>query len=105
MDLIHTAIKKAAHARLMGDLANSVKAFYDDLKIDNAQSNVNILTYSEFGRTIKENGSLGTDHGNLSPILMFGDGVKGGFYGDPINLSDSSLNGNGTVVFYETQKA
>jgi len=97
--------QKASHAKLMGDLANSVKAFYDDLKIDNAQSNVSILTYSEFGRTIKENGSLGTDHGNLSPILMFGDGVKGGFYGDPINLSDSSLNGNGTVVFYETQKS
>ncbi|MBK9272350.1 MAG: DUF1501 domain-containing protein [Saprospiraceae bacterium] len=97
--------QKAAHARLMGDFANSVKAFYDDLKADNAQSNVSILTYSEFGRTIKENGSFGTDHGNLSPILLFGDGVKGGFYGDPIDLSDSSLNGNGTVVFYETQKS
>lgn len=97
--------QKAAHLRLVGDLSNSIKAFYDDLKADGASSNVNILTYSEFGRTIKENGSQGTDHGNLSPIMMFGDGVKGGFYGDPIDLSDKSLQGNGTVVYYETQKS
>ncbi len=97
--------QKTAHLRLLGDLASSIKAFYDDLKADGAHDNVSVLTYSEFGRTIKENGSAGTDHGNLSPMMMFGDGVKGGFKGDPINLADTALKGNGTVVYYETQKS
>jgi len=100
----HT-VQKDYHMRLLGDVANSVKAFYDDLKADNAQSNVTTMTYSEFGRTIRENGSMGTDHGNLSPLMMFGDGVKGGFKGNPIDLNDKVLKNGDTVVYYETQKA
>lgn len=60
------------------------------------------MTFSEFGRTIKENGTQGTDHGNLSPMMIFGDGVKGGHHGTPINLADPILNGS-TVVYYESQ--
>ncbi|MBK6572087.1 MAG: DUF1501 domain-containing protein [Saprospiraceae bacterium] len=100
----HT-VQKDYHMRLLGDVANSVKAFYDDLKVDSAQSNVTTMTYSEFGRTIRENGSMGTDHGNLSPLMMFGDGVKGGFKGSPIDLNDKVLKNGDTVVYYETQKA
>ncbi|MDQ3141718.1 MAG: DUF1501 domain-containing protein [Bacteroidota bacterium] len=93
------------HPALMSSIANSVSAFYNDLKADNAQSNVSIVTYSEFGRTIRENGSLGTDHGNLSSLMMFGDGVNGGFYGSPIDLNDSQLKNGNTVVYYETQNS
>ncbi|NOT38442.1 MAG: DUF1501 domain-containing protein [Saprospiraceae bacterium] len=94
--------QKDFHLRLLGDIAKSVKAFYDDLKVDSAQSNVSVMTYSEFGRTIKENGSVGTDHGNLSPLMMFGDGVNPGFHGKPINLYDKTLLSS-TIVYYETQ--
>lgn len=95
--------QKDYHKNLLGHVASSIKAFYDDLKKDNAQSNVCLMTYSEFGRTIKENGSQGTDHGNISPMMMFGDGVQGGFKGNPINLYDPTLK-NDTVVYFETQK-
>ena len=91
-----------SHPRLLGNLADSISAFYNDLKADNAQSNVTVMTFSEFGRTIKENGTQGTDHGNLSPMMIFGDGVKGGHHGTPINLADPILNGS-TVVYYESQ--
>ncbi len=97
--------QKDYHMRILGDLAKSVKAFYDDLKTDSAQSNVAIMTYSEFGRTLRENGSYGTDHGNLSPLLMFGDGVKPGLHGSPINLSDPVLKAPNTIVYYETQQS
>ncbi|MEO6190364.1 MAG: DUF1501 domain-containing protein [Saprospiraceae bacterium] len=97
--------QKDYHLKILGDLANSVKAFYDDLKVDGAQSNVGIMTYSEFGRTIRENGSLGTDHGNLSPLFLFGDGVKPGFQGSPINLQDNTLKNGDTIVYFETQKS
>lgn len=96
--------QKDFHLRLLGDIAKSVKAFYDDLKIDSAQSNVTVMTYSEFGRTIKENGSVGTDHGNLSPLMMFGDGVNPGFHGKPMNLYDNILK-TSTIVYYETQQS
>ncbi|HOJ91561.1 MAG TPA: DUF1501 domain-containing protein, partial [Saprospiraceae bacterium] len=91
-----------SHPRLLGNLADSVSAFYNDLKADNAQSNVTLMTFSEFGRTIKENGTQGTDHGNLAPMMIFGDAVKGGHYGTPINLQDPILKTN-TVVYYESQ--
>ncbi|MCC6816737.1 MAG: DUF1501 domain-containing protein [Saprospiraceae bacterium] len=94
--------QKDYHLRILGDMAKSVKAFYDDLKADSMQSNVTVMTYSEFGRTIKENGSVGTDHGNLSPLMMFGDGVNPGFHGTPINLYDPILK-TSTIVYYETQ--
>ncbi|MEP7197444.1 MAG: DUF1501 domain-containing protein [Saprospiraceae bacterium] len=97
--------QKDYHMRILGDLAKSVKAFYDDLKIDSYQSNVSIMTYSEFGRTIRENGSMGTDHGNLSPLFLFGDGVKPGFQGSPINLQDQVLKNGDTIVYYETQQS
>jgi len=97
--------QKAYHMRILGDLAKSVKAFYDDLKADSMQSNVGVMTYSEFGRTIKENGSNGTDHGNLSPLFLFGDGVKPGFHGSPINLNDNTLKNGDTIVYFETQQS
>ena len=41
-----------------------------------------IMTYSEFGRRAKENGSEGTDHGMAAPHFVMGGGIKGGIFGD-----------------------
>ena len=41
------------------------------------------MTTSEFGRRVYENGSDGTDHGTSAPVMVFGSGVNGGFYGTP----------------------
>ncbi len=91
------------HPRLLMDLANSISAFYNDLKADNFTKNVCMMSFSEFGRTIRENGSAGTDHGNMSPMLIIGDGVKGGFHGTPMNLNDPTLIAGDVRVYFENQ--
>ncbi len=76
------------HANLLGNLADGLAAFYADLAQQGRASDVTVLTFSEFGRRVKENGSAGTDHGAASVMLALGGGVKGGVVGDYPSLSD-----------------
>jgi uncharacterized protein (DUF1501 family) len=76
-----------AHQALLGELSAAVKAFYDDLKGHGLHERVVLATYSEFGRRVKENGSLGTDHGAASQMFVVTSG-KGGLYGAHPNLTD-----------------
>lgn len=69
------------HARLMKDLASSVAAFQKDLELLSLDNRVVGMTFSEFGRRIKSNDSLGTDHGAAAPLLLFGKNVKKGILG------------------------
>ena len=57
-------------------LATSLKAFFDDL--GTAASRVTVVTISEFGRRVKENGDHGLDHGYGNAMLLLGAGVNGG---------------------------
>jgi uncharacterized protein (DUF1501 family) len=91
------------HNGLLKNIAESVSAFFNDLKADGFDKNVCMMNFSEFGRTIRENGSMGTDHGNMSPMMVFGDGVKGGFLGSPINLNDATLKAGDTRVYFENE--
>ncbi|MCB0719346.1 MAG: DUF1501 domain-containing protein [Bacteroidetes bacterium] len=75
------------HAGLVGDVASSVAAFYEDLAADGLDQRVMVMTFSEFGRTLSENGSRGTDHGSAAPMMLFGTGLAGGIYGTPSNLT------------------
>jgi uncharacterized protein (DUF1501 family) len=59
------------HPDLVEALSRGIKAFVDDLG-DTYMNNVVILVYSEFGRTARENGSLGTDHGNATVAFAVG---------------------------------
>jgi uncharacterized protein (DUF1501 family) len=63
-------------ARRLDELGRGVRALYDDL--GDRMENVVILTMSEFGRTVAENGSGGTDHGHANCMLAMGGGVSGG---------------------------
>jgi uncharacterized protein (DUF1501 family) len=99
------ADQKNWHNGLMKNIAESVSAFFEDLKLDSADKDVCLMTFSEFGRTIRENGSLGTDHGNMAPMMLFGDAVRGGFTGSPMNLNDATLKGGDTRVYYENQSS
>jgi uncharacterized protein (DUF1501 family) len=76
-----------AHQALLGELSSAVKAFYDDLKGHGLHERVVLATYSEFGRRVKENGSLGTDHGAASQMFVVTAG-KGGLYGAHPTLND-----------------
>jgi uncharacterized protein (DUF1501 family) len=78
------------HLRLLNNIATAVKAFYEDLELGNAGLSEKVLgmTFSEFGRTIYENGSLGTDHGWGTHMLMFGGGIGNGVVGTYQDLTN-----------------
>jgi hypothetical protein len=69
------------HANLLSKISVAVNAFQDDLKLLAIQDRVLGMTFSEFGRRIKSNDSLGTDHGAAAPMFIFGTKVNGGIYG------------------------
>ena len=71
-----------SHTRLLSELTSAVTAFFQDLKARGQHQRVLILTFSEFGRRVKENGSLGTDHGAAAPVFLIGGKVKPGLVGD-----------------------
>jgi len=82
------------HQEILSDLDNSLGEFISDLKNYDLWDNALILSYSEFGRRISENGSKGTDHGEASCMFCMGGKVKGGIYGevpDLLNTHDGNL--------------
>jgi uncharacterized protein (DUF1501 family) len=76
------------HARLLMYTADAVRAFMDDIKRIGRDDDVAVMIFTEFGRRVEENGSLGTDHGTATPMFIVGKHVKGGFYGRPPSLTD-----------------
>jgi uncharacterized protein (DUF1501 family) len=77
-----------AHDLLLGELAGALRAFLDDLAAAKLAERVVVLCFSEFGRTVKENGSAGTDHGTAGPVFLAGAPVKGGVVGETPSLLD-----------------
>ncbi|KAF0243271.1 MAG: hypothetical protein FD183_45 [Chitinophagaceae bacterium] len=69
------------HATLLMRVSDAIKAFQDDLKFLGVDDRVVGMTFSEFGRRIKSNGSTGTDHGAAAPMFVFGKQVMGGVLG------------------------
>ncbi len=86
--------------RRASELAIGLRAFTDDLASDGAIDEVTILVITEFGRTINENGSAGTDHGRATTIMAMGGGVQGGVFGDdyPDVIADDPDEGDLTVL-------
>jgi uncharacterized protein (DUF1501 family) len=77
-----------AHNKLLGDLADSVAGFFRTLKESKHDGRVRLMTFSEFGRRVYENGSRGTDHGAASCLFVAGPSVKGGVVGKHPSLKD-----------------
>ena len=69
------------HAQLLQGLSNSIHAFQDDLSLLGLEDRVMGMTFSEFGRRIVDNASLGTDHGSAQPMFLFGTKVIPGMLG------------------------
>lgn len=63
-------------ARNVADLSNSITAFWNDLST--YQDDVVVMTMTEFGRTVKQNGTGGTDHGRASCNFILGNDINGG---------------------------
>src|SRR5579872_3450203 len=82
------AVQLPAHANLLRELSGGLLAFLDDLAISGLAERVAVLVFSEFGRRVEENGSLGTDHGTAAPVFLAGAGVKAGLIGAAPSLVD-----------------
>ena len=80
-----------AHDRLLKDLGDAVKAFVEDMKAQGNLSRVLVMTFSEFGRRVSENGSQGTDHGAAAPMFVLGNKVKAGLLGKSPSLAPADL--------------
>jgi len=78
----------ARHAPLLEDLSASLKAFLDDLAASRLADRVAVMVFSEFGRRVQENGSMGTDHGTAGPVFLAGPCVRPGLAGDYPSLTD-----------------
>ena len=85
-----------SHESLLSTLANSVNAFLQDIQMGNTDREVLVMTYSEFGRRVAQNGSAGTDHGQGAPLFLFGTGVNGGLYGNAPDLNNLD---SGNIIF------
>ena len=80
-----------------GQVADALAAFADDL--GPLLDEVSVVVMSEFGRTSKENGNGGTDHGRGAPVFVMGGGIRGGLYGQwPTLLDDVDPDRDLTVT-------
>lgn len=82
------ANQQATHRRLLEQLGAALDAFQHDLEAMGKADQVVTLTFSEFGRRVRENGSGGTDHGTAEPLFVLGTRVHGGLYGQQPSLAD-----------------
>ena len=81
-----------AHATLLQRLSDALLAFQNDLKYLNVEDRVMGMTFSEFGRRVQSNASLGTDHGTAAPVFVFGKWVNGGVPNGILGANPSLTN-------------
>jgi uncharacterized protein (DUF1501 family) len=83
--------------KLLGVVDEALTPFLRTMSTDAHGKDVVVMVYSEFGRRVAANASQGTDHGTVGPMLIAGQPVKGGFYGEQPSLTDldhGDLKGN-----------
>jgi uncharacterized protein (DUF1501 family) len=85
------------HPRLLTYTSDAVAAFMQDMRRIGRADDVTLMIFSEFGRRVPENTSLGTDHGAANVMFVVGNKVKGGQYGDIPSLT--KLDPGDNLVF------
>jgi len=86
------ANQAANHGALLRQLGDALAAFVADLKRDGLLERVLLMTFSEFGRTVAENGRRGTDHGVGAPMFLLGSKLRPGLIGQHPDLSKAEDN-------------
>ncbi|WP_282122643.1 DUF1501 domain-containing protein [Algibacter mikhailovii] len=87
-----------AQKRLLKMYAESIEVFVEDLKAEGTFKDTLIITFSEFGRRVKQNANVGTDHGTANNVFVVGEQLKRpGFYNEAPKLGD--LDDNGDIKF------
>jgi uncharacterized protein (DUF1501 family) len=82
------------HGRLLSYASDAIASFMKDMDRIGRANDVTLLVFSEFGRRVAENTSLGTDHGTANHMYVIGEPVKGGHYGEPPSLTNLDADGN-----------
>jgi uncharacterized protein (DUF1501 family) len=82
------------HQRLLTYTSDAIAAFMADLERIGRADDVVLLAFSEFGRRVPENTSLGTDHGTAGPMFVVGKPVRGGHYGTVPSLKELTEGDN-----------
>ncbi len=84
-----------AQERLLSTYSEAISAFVNDLKHMGTFKDTVILTFSEFGRRVKQNAANGTDHGAANAVFLMGENLKSpGMYNAPPSLMDLDENGD-----------
>lgn len=89
---VETDTTLGAHADLMKQVSDAIYAFQDDLVLLGLEKRVLGMTFSEFGRQIASNASVGTDHGDAAPLFLFGDCINQQIYGPNPIIPDTVVN-------------
>jgi uncharacterized protein (DUF1501 family) len=79
------------HANLLAEVSGAIAAFYKDMAARGHKDRLCVMTFSEFGRRAKENGSKGTDHGSGAPMFLVGGKVKAGAFGTHPSLAELDM--------------
>lgn len=74
------------HTRLLMYTSDAIRGFMKDMDRIGRGDDVAMMVFTEFGRRVEENASLGTDHGTATPMFVLGNRIDGGFYGDHPSL-------------------
>ncbi|MGF1579963.1 MAG: DUF1501 domain-containing protein [Gemmataceae bacterium] len=82
------ARQENAHANLLTQVSGAMTAFYRDMAAKGHGDRILMMTFSEFGRRVRENGSQGTDHGTAAPMFLVGGKVRAGIVGDHPSLNN-----------------
>ena len=90
----------AGHPMLWNDVSQAISAFFEDLKEHDAEDNVIMYLFSEFGRRVHDNGS-GTDHGAAGVSFVIGNQVNGGHYGEYPSAKTEDLEQGDLVPNYD----
>ena len=82
------ANQKGQQADLLKTLSDGIAAFYQDMSDQGRANDTLVMTFSEFGRRVQENGNRGTDHGTAEPLFVVGGKVSSDLYGATPSLTD-----------------
>ena len=99
--VVEGATTTGEHADLLQELSEAICAFQDDLQLLGLDERVVGMTYSEFGRRIRSNGSVGTDHGTAAPMILFGSCVNSGIMGNNPEISVDVDNQEGVPMQFD----
>jgi uncharacterized protein (DUF1501 family) len=87
-------VQNDLHGRLLTYTSDAVSGFMQDMDRMGRADDVTVMIFSEFGRRVPENTSLGTDHGAANVMFVAGKRIKGGHYGELPSLTNLDQGDN-----------